>query len=231
MKNGKNLFIYRPLSPESSSEIEEIQEQYESLIPFQRATRLGVTLLGKHAIPKTPIGRLLPILKSGPVTSQETYSMEVQDVHFMTRTREIGRTSIQLMLEDTVDNTFSAESTLFRKTAERFGGANAFKAGHPHVTIGYLEAADALDSLLAISQSMIGKNLDLLPIQSDLGPVEARQDFIKENKVPWSQLTTEERAIKAPHSTRANTGQVRTVLPGSIPGGLLGTIRTSSLEQ
>jgi 2'-5' RNA ligase len=226
MNNGQNLFIYRPLSEESNDAVQKLQKKYSSFKSFQPAQNPHVTLLGRYVLPKTPTERLMPILENGPETSEKSYSLEISDTIFATRTRRIGRTAIQLLLTDNDEDTFAKEHAHFRKIAAKFGSEKAHLSQYPHVTLGYLESYLAFDSLLSVGADMKGLDVTLLPVQSELGPIKAKQSNTRRK---WDQLSKEERLILYPYSTPTPKITVRKV-GTEIPKGFLSSIRPKTVE-
>jgi len=227
MKNGQNLFIYRPLSQESNDVVQKLQNKYSSFESFQSVEKPTVTLLGRYVLPKTPIQKLMPILENGPATSEQVYSLEISDTIYATRTRRVGMTAVQLLLSDTDEDIFAKEHAHFRKIATTYGSEKAHISQYPHVTIGYLKSHLAFDSLLNMGEDLKDSKLELLPVQSDLGPIKAKQNSTGRK---WDQLTTEERNRIYPYNTPTPEITLRTVAGAGIPKGLLDSIRPKTVE-
>jgi hypothetical protein len=230
MKNGHNFFVYRPLSPESSELVESVQSKFNTIESFNPIKNLHMTLLGRYVLPKTPISRLLPLMNQGPPTSERPYTMEIAETRLKLRTRKLGRSSIQLLLNDETDDMFHAEHAHFRKVAEKFGSTSAYRVDYPHVTIGYIDTAHAITSVLQPAEELVGEELVFMPIESEHGTVNAAITPGQKKERLWPKLSKEERLIMYPHSTQVPEIEVRTLSNKKIPSGLLGTIRTSSLE-
>jgi hypothetical protein len=231
MNNGQNFFVYRPLSPESSDRVKKVQELYTSVESFNPIDDLHMTLLGRYVIPKTPISRLLPLMEQGPSTSERPYTMDVIESRIVYRTRKLGRSSIQLILDNDTNDMYQAEHAHFRKEAEKFGSTLSYRVNYPHVTIGYLDTANAISTILDPTEEIVGEKLVFMPIESEHGSIQAAKIPGKKKERLWHKLSKEERLLMYPHSTQEPEMKVRTLSNRKIPSGLLSTIRTSSLEQ
>jgi hypothetical protein len=231
MNNGQNFFVYRPLSEESSEVVRNIQDQYVSLESFQPVDDMHLTLLGRHVLPKTPKQRLLPIVRRGPATSEESYSMEVSGIQFADRTHIIGRSAIQLLLKEDDADAFHSEHSFFRLTAEKFGSTIANRNDYPHVTIGYLETSRSLLSILQQGRALVGESLSFDPIQSDLGAVKAEKVDESKKNVPRLKKPKTGHRAENDYTTDMPSTIVRTVRAGGIPSGLLSSLRTLSSDN
>jgi hypothetical protein len=227
MNNGQNFFVYRPLSEKSSEVMKNIQDQYISLESFQPVDDMHLTLLGRNVMPKTPKQRLLPIVRRGPATSEQSYMMEVSGIQFADRTHMIGRSAIQLLLKEDNTDAFHSEHTFFRLTAEKFGSTLANRSDYPHVTLGYLETSHSLQSILQLGRPLVGESLTFDPIQSDLGTVKAEKVEESKQNVPRPKNTKTGHRAENDYATNIPSPIVRTVHASGIPLGLLSSLRTS----
>ena len=205
------LFIYRNLQPESEARLSEIQSEYVSSIDsFVPVENLHLTILNAYSKRVVAHHRLEAVIHNAPQTSVEPSESEVVAARLDVRARSMTRLVMTLVLDDEASSQYFTEHDVFKKTLlKRDKQVNVRNFVQPHVTLGYLDVADGVASIMDIAESVVGSSIVFQSVESNFGKVSAK----KEDK-PITVSTPLK--VDAP---------VLTVRPGGIPQGLLASLR------
>lgn len=207
-----DISIYRPLLPESAAQLQSLQNEYASIHSFVPVENLHLTLLSAH----THKGRNIPTLQrvgdNTPKSSAESYDTEIIGARFDKRSLDLTRVALRLILNSEESSHYFKEHEIFRTAVEKLDDTMLIRnfAG-PYVTLGYLDTALGLTSVIDSAESLVGSYLSFGPIDSNVGIMHTPKKAPRPPK-PVSIPVV----IDAP---------VRTLKPGAIPQGLLASMR------
>ena len=213
--NRSRLFIYRPLVPESAAELRVLQGRYANVGTFRPVDNPHLTLLQGSVMPPRTKSSWSRIIENGPTTTDDTYDMSIEAVRLHPRGHRLAGYAISLML-DISDGQYHDEATFFSKMSSRVAKKqNSFIIREPHVTVGLIDSAFALDSLLESAQSYVGRRLAFGAIESSLGRVSRSEADIPRH----------------PSDVQPVEGPVGTVRPRTVPASFLASLRPERAEE
>lgn len=224
MNPEHNLFVYRPLLPESSAQLKRVQKEYASVESFAPVKSLHVTILAARMNSKLSNHRVHEIINDAPKVSQESFDAEIINTQLDSRSRDITRLAIKLMLQGEAGDHYFQEHEEFLdavKKADEFALVRKFT--QPHITLGYLDAGHGVASVMDRVDMLTGTMLGLGPTESNLGTVFVQSAVTRrrhKRKQRWA-------AFRTPVDTDE---PVRTIQPGSLPEGLLASLRPHDLN-
>ena len=170
MDRDRGLFIYRPLTPESSALLKPLQGDLDLIDTFQPVENLHLTLLNRNILSRIDGRDREDFILTGPATSRDTYEMHIDTVRFHQTARSMSRFAISLRLNSS-DGHYIDEHKSFRERAEKRKQKKSVFSQDPHVTLGHLRPEFAIESILDLTESLIGQTLSFGPIESNIGPV------------------------------------------------------------
>jgi len=206
-----DIFIYRPLQPDSKAQLQTLQREYQTIDTFSPVRNLHLTILSGHSKRRIPSSSLRALVNDAPKTAEKSYSTEVSGTKLESRYRDVTRFAIKLMLDIDDSEQYFQEHDAFKDAARALDKRMLFgKFTQPHVTLGYLDAGHGLASIMEPADELIGTDLSFGPTESNI------TGFASRVKVKYPEPAHSSTLVDAP---------VRTVMPGSIPKGLLASLR------
>lgn len=212
MTYKQDISIYRPLLPESAAQLQSLQDEYASIDSFVPVEDLHLTLLSGQTKKRLNIPTLQRVGDNTPKSSAESYDTEIVGARFDKRSLDLTRVALRLILNSEGSSHYFKEHEIFRTAVEKIDDTMLVRhfAG-PHVTLGYLDTALGLTSVIDSAESLIGNYLSFGPIDSSVGRMHTPKNTIKH-----PNLVSTPMAIDAP---------VRILKLGAIPQGLLANMR------
>lgn len=173
MKSSKpGLSVYRPVSHESMSLVRTIQAECASSIStFRGAKEPRLNILHPSILPAIRGKDRDRLLEDAPSTSEDEYDMKIKSFVFRLKS-DVRHCNIALALEEDEEGHYSDEFRAFRKlAAESNERVDDFVLLSPHVTVGYLDPAQALASVLEKLDGFRGEEIRFDPTMSNVGKV------------------------------------------------------------
>ena len=211
MHTQQNFFVYRPLLPESESRLRSLQENYSSVPSFEPVENPRIPILTSQTWENIEYAKLVSIINKAPDVSKKSFDSEIIKAELGPAIRDMTRRAINLVISDGDDNHFLEEHKIFKAAGLRADKTLYVRPfTEPYITIGYLNGADAVTTLLDSAKALVGQTVSIGTTESSVGKVDTRPPA--------------ERIVKEPRKITI-TESVRTVTPGGIPPGLLNSIR------
>jgi len=210
MATQQNFFVYRPLLPESESRMRSLQEDYSSIPSFEPIENLQLPILTSQTWGSIYVEKLVSIIDKAPDVSKKSFDSEIIEAKLGPAVQDMTRRAINLVLSDGEDNHFLEEHKRFKAAGRRADKKLYVRPfTEPTITIGHLDSAHAISSLLDSAKALVGQTIRIGSTESNVGRVDApvRSESIK----------------KAPREIIYEP--IQTIKPGGIPQGLLNSIR------
>lgn len=207
-----DISIYRPLLSESAPQLQSLQNEYASIHSFVPVENLQLTLLSGQTKKRLNIPTLQRAGDNVPKSSAESYDTEIIGARLDKQSLDLTRVALKLILNSEESSRYFDEHKIFRTAVEKIDDTMLVDdfVG-PHVTLGYLDTALGLTSMVDSAESLIGKYLSFGPIESNVG-----------------RMHTPKKAARSPNPVSTPMvidTTVRTLQPGAIPQGLLASMR------
>ena len=213
-----NLFVYRPLQPESESKLQSLQNEYASVHSFKPVENLHLTLLNSNKVKWLNIPTWQRIKNDAPKTSAESFDTQIVDTRLEKSLTDLTRVALKLILDSEESTHYFEEHYALKQAAEKIDEAIRFRPFIiPYVTLGHLDTAQAVESVKAGAESLVGNYLSFSPTESNVGKMYTPVKLVDTNERPEHASTPS-----------GNNSTVRTIKPGGMPKGLLGSLRPRS---
>jgi len=210
MHTQQNFFVYRPLLSESESQVRSLQQDYSSVPSFEAAENPRLPILTSQTWNGIDYGRLLAIIDRAPAISRKSFESEIVSVEFGPAVRDMTRRAINLVLSDTENNDYLNEHKHFKAAVQKADETVYVRPfTEPYIMVGQLDEALAADSILDRAKALVGQTVRISSTDSTVGKVRAPIHGERIQK-PIREIQYE---------------PVQTVKPGSIPQGLLNSLR------
>jgi|GEM_PF-2451298 len=222
MSTPENFFIYRPVTPGGAAKLETLQNEYASNVQsFVPVKNPHVTIFSGLSWQRIAHHQLESVIDNAPKTSKKAFETKVSEAALSIRARSLSRSAIRLVLDDEPDERLLQEHIQFKKRFEKLD-KNLFTRFFvsPHITIGYLDNAHAVSTILDTANDFIGTTLNI-------GKTESNMSHIGSFASPKYSRPINDGTSS---SVQLKNEQVRTVTPGGIPQGLLASLRPRDPE-
>lgn len=207
-----DISIYRPLLSKSATRLQSLQNEYASIHSFVPVENLQLTLLSGQTKKRLNIPTLQRAGDNAPKSSAESYDTEIIGARLDRQSLDLTRVALRLILNSEESSHYFKEHEIFRTAVEKLDDTMLIRNfADPYVTLGYLDTALGLTSVIDTAESLVGSYLSFGPIDSNVGIMHTPK------KIPRSpSLASTPMVIDAP---------VRILKPGAIPQGLLASMR------
>jgi len=210
MHTQQNFFVYRPLLPESEAVVRSLQENYLAVPSFEPVEDIRLPILTSQTWESIEYAQLLAIIRKAPDVSRKPFNSEIIDANFGPAVRDMTRRAINLVLNDD-NNRFLEEHKRFKAAVQKADDTVYVRPfTEPYITIGHLDDAHALTSLLDSAKALVGQSVHIGSTESTVGKVDTRPPAERIRQTPREIIINE---------------PVRTIKPGGIPKGLLNSLR------
>ena len=215
MNTEQYIFVSRPLQPESASQLQLLQQEYAAIPSFEPVEKPHLTIFNSQTWQTVHPSRLKYVIDGAPKVSRTTFEDEIVEAVLTPRVRGLSRFAIRLILDDEADTRYRNEHKFYKKAFEKIDPTlRSRQFVSPHVTIGYLNTEDAIDSIMDSAKLLVGAPLHMGTVESNVGNVT----------VPEPRTYVKQKPRKIEYEP------VRTITPGGIPQGLLASIRPNDQD-